>query len=159
VAEQAQTLDGDIVINGALSIAADTTLDVSAANYGISIAGDWSNSGTFTAQEGQVTFTGEAAQLLTPSTSSFYDLIINKTGGIDAVTPDANVSITNHLTLTDGELKLDTNNPDVTIGHDLLIAEGAIWTKGTGTLIFIGDDCTLLDANDPPNNLGNIRIE
>jgi len=155
-----KTLDGAIVINSDLSIAASTELNVSGSNFAISVAGNWSNSGTFTAQSGAVTFTGGAAQLLTPGASSFYDLTINKTGGADTVTPDASgVSVTNDLTLTDGEFMLATNNPNVTISHALSIADGAVWTAGTGTLIFNGDDCTLSDANDPPNNLGNVKVE
>jgi hypothetical protein len=54
---------------------------------------------------------------------------------------------------------LATNNPDVTISHALSIALGAVWTKGTGTLIFDGADCTLSDANDPPNDLGNVSVQ
>jgi len=154
-----KTLGGAIIINGGLSIAADTTLDVGGSNFAISVAGNWSNSGTFTARNGGVTFTGGVAQLLAPGASSFHNLTINKTGGADTVTPNANLGVTNDLTLTDGTLVLTTNNPNVTIGHALSIANGAVWTAGTGTLTFNGADCTLSDANTPPNNLGNVKVE
>ena len=154
-----KTLGGIITVNGNLSIAASTELDVSGSNFAISITGNWGNSGTFTAQNGAVTFTGGAAQLLTPGTSSFYDLTLNKTVEANTVTPDANLGVINDLMLTVGTFILNTYNPDVTIGHALSIADAAVWTAGTGTLIFNGDDCTLSDANVPPNNLGNVRIE
>lgn len=88
-----KTLGGAIVVNGGLSIAADTTLDVSTANYAISVAGDWSNSGIFTAQAGTVTFTGSAAQALAPGGSSFYDVTLNKTNKTDTVTPSADLVV------------------------------------------------------------------
>ena len=47
-------------------------LDVSGSNYGINLAGDWSNSGTFTQGTGTVTFDG-ADQTLSGSTT-FYNL-------------------------------------------------------------------------------------
>ena len=52
-------------INGDLSIAASSTLDVSANNYNITVGGDWTNSGTFVERSGTVIFDGSGSQIVT----------------------------------------------------------------------------------------------
>ena len=72
---QTFTLGEDLsYITGNITIASGTTLDASGSNYGISLAGNWSNSGTFTPQNGTVTFNGSAAQTIS-GTNTFYNLI------------------------------------------------------------------------------------
>jgi hypothetical protein len=51
------TLGSSIEVGNNLTISAGT-LDASASNYGISLSGNWSNSGTFTARAGSVTLSG-----------------------------------------------------------------------------------------------------
>jgi hypothetical protein len=69
------TLGGPVTVSGALAIAAGT-LDVgSGSNYALSVAGSWSNAGTFTARSGTVTFDGAGAQAVTGATT-WYGLAI-----------------------------------------------------------------------------------
>ena len=53
------------------------TLDTkSGENNAISVAGNWTNSATFTAQNGTVTFNGSASQNITTGSSNWYELTI-----------------------------------------------------------------------------------
>jgi autotransporter-associated beta strand protein len=72
-----KTLTGATAVNGALTISAGT-LDVSASNYGLAVAGDWVNNGAFTARTGTVAFNGTGAQSISGA-NTFYGLAI--TGG------------------------------------------------------------------------------
>ena len=60
-------LGGNITVNGDLTIASGTILDVSANNYSIEVKGNWvNNGGTFTTalRDGTVTFSGTGAQAI-----------------------------------------------------------------------------------------------
>lgn len=98
----AKTLGSPIAANGNLTINSGSTLDVSVSNYGISIAGNWTNNGgTFTPRSGTVTFNGSGSQAITSGGSSFFNLTINKTGG--SVSPaDNNLNVTGTHTLAAG---------------------------------------------------------
>ena len=52
-----KTLDGNIILNGDLTIG-QGTLDVSLFNYGITIGGNWTNNGSFNPRNGTITFNG-----------------------------------------------------------------------------------------------------
>ena len=74
------TLQDALDVNGNLTIT-NGTLDVnSTGNYGINLAGNWTNNGTFTEQSGTVTLDGGAGttQLLkvgsTAGTERFFNL-------------------------------------------------------------------------------------
>ena len=70
---QTFTLGEDMTyISGDVTIAAGTTLDASGSNYDISLTGNWSSSGTFTPQNGTVTFNGSSAQTISGTTNTFY---------------------------------------------------------------------------------------
>jgi hypothetical protein len=81
---QTGTLGGNIILNGNLTISnGELDTDVS-HSYSIDVAGNWSNSGTFTANSGTVTLDGSALQTLSGTmtgSSSFYDLVITNTYG------------------------------------------------------------------------------
>src|SRR3990167_422325 len=103
------TLAAALDVNGNLTITAGT-LDISTSNYAISVAGNWSNTGTFTEKSGTVTFDGALAQTLTGET--FYNLTINNTAATPSDTVDvdssAAVTVTNTLTVTDGQFQPTT---------------------------------------------------
>ncbi|MBX4201008.1 carboxypeptidase-like regulatory domain-containing protein [Candidatus Parcubacteria bacterium] len=65
------TLQDALTIIGNITISAGTLDAKSGGNFGITVTGNWSNSGTFTPQSGSVTFNG-TNQSLTGS-SSFYN--------------------------------------------------------------------------------------
>lgn len=104
-------------VNNNFTITAGTYDTVSGSNYALTIGGNYSNSGTFTAQQGTVTFdatdSGNTVQGTLSGGSSFYNLTFNGSGG--DWTPNAAITITNDLTMSNGSL-LGTQNVSVT-GH------------------------------------------
>ncbi len=106
-----------VVASGNFTITAGTYDTVSGSNHPLTIGGSYSNSGTFTAQTGTVTFnatdTGNTLAGTMTSSSSFYDLTFSGSGG--EWTPSAAVNISNDLTMTAGSL-LGTQNITVA-GH------------------------------------------
>lgn len=102
-----KTMLGDLTILGDLSIS--STLDTDAANdFSLTVKGDWTNSGTYTANNATVTLDGTVDQTITNSGGEiFYDLTINKSSGTLMLASDASVS--NTLTMTDGNISTSTN--------------------------------------------------
>jgi hypothetical protein len=72
------TLGDALDVNGDLSVAASSGLDVSASNFGVTVAGNWSNSGTFTQRSGSVTLNGTAQTI--SGSDTFYNLVANTNG-------------------------------------------------------------------------------
>ncbi|MCX6031799.1 MAG: hypothetical protein NT169_21170, partial [Chloroflexi bacterium] len=71
------TLGAALDVNGDLTLNSGT-LDVSASNYAINVAGDFTrNGGVFTAHSGAVTFDGSGAQALDTDAIAFYNLTVN----------------------------------------------------------------------------------
>jgi hypothetical protein len=155
-----KTLAGATTVNSNLTVNVGVTFDVtSSGDYSVSVGGSLENNGTFSAREGTVTFNGADDQIFTSGSSSYYNIILNNAGGDDKLlTISGNLIIDNDLTLTDGSLDFDTNDPDISIAGDLVIADGAVWTKGSGTATFDGVTQFMSDANNTPNNLGNALI-
>ncbi len=100
------------------------TLDASASNYGLNVAGNWSNAGTYTSQSGTVTFNGAVAQTVTTGGSGvgkrFYNLTINNSYGTPDNTNDVDadaIYVSNTLTVTDGQFQPATASyfKDITI--------------------------------------------
>lgn len=117
-----KTLTGNITTSGALNINANITLDVSASNYSISVAGAWTNSGSFTAQSGTVTLTGNTAAITTGTGAgptagkNFYNLTLNKTSGQSATfAAGSDLVCTNNLIITVGSISMATSS-DVYVG-------------------------------------------
>ena len=95
---------GDLTIGSNAAVEDQGTID---------IEGDWTNNGSFTAATGAVIFTGAAIQALAGSNpTTFYDL--NNTGA--GIILNQNITVTNNLTLTDGDINLngDTIELDTT---------------------------------------------
>lgn len=92
------TVKNNVLINSG-------TLNANALN--ITLGGNWTNSGTFTASTGTVTFNSNtAAQTLTGATT-FYNLIINNTFATSPqITLGMNTTATNNLTMTRGNINL-----------------------------------------------------
>lgn len=101
-----KTLTGNITSNGDFTI--NSTLDVSVSNYTISVEEDWTNNGTFTAQQGAVTINGGYSLINTGgtgTTKSFYDLQINVNTDTRAELTD-DVEINGDLTITNGQFRI-----------------------------------------------------
>lgn len=96
-----ETLSGNIIVNTDLTITSN--LDVSSSNYSINIQRNWIKNGSFTAQNGTVTFDGAQAQTLagSGSVSSFENLVINNTsGGVKLIS--GSYQVTGALTMNNG---------------------------------------------------------
>ena len=116
-------------VNNNFTITAGTYDTVSGSNHALTIAGNYSNSGTFTAQQGTVTFdatdAGNTIQGTLSGSSSFYNLTFNGASG--DWTPNAAIAVTNTLTMTAGSL-LGTQN--VTVNGNVAGTNGIINLTG-----------------------------
>ncbi len=93
-----KSLSGTLAVNGSLSIS--STLDASASNFGINLKGNWTNTGTFTPQAGSVTFLGTSAQTIAGTATTFENLIINNTTGVNIAS--GTYSLNGAITLANG---------------------------------------------------------
>ncbi len=102
-------------IDGDLTIAANTTFEVTSSSHSINIGGDYSNSGTFISDGATVTFDGSGNQSLNSvGVESFAD-----------------------ISFTGGGTKL--LNCDISVNGDLNIGSGATLNCGTQTITLIGN--------------------
>ena len=89
------TIQDALVVSNDLTISASTTLDAG-SNRAISVAGNWSNSGTFTSASGTVTFNGSGAQTVTTggtgTGNDFNNVTITNTSGSPGDAADVETS-------------------------------------------------------------------
>ncbi len=79
-----KTLGSAITGNGNLTINSNATVDVSSSNYAVTVKGNWSNSGTYTAQSGTVTLSGSSTQTISGSSiTQFYTLSVSNSAGVN----------------------------------------------------------------------------
>lgn len=75
-------------LTGGLNIGSNATLDTTGTNYNITLAGNWANSGVFTANSGTVTLNSTTATQSLSGTmtgsSAFYNLVITNNFGTGA---------------------------------------------------------------------------
>ncbi len=109
-----------------ITIQSGASLTISGA-YTLDLKADWTNSGTFNAGTGTVTFTGTSAQTITGATT-FSNLTINNATGVTSA---------NDITVN-GLLTLTSANPDATHGslsmgiHTLSMLTASASVAGTG---------------------------
>ncbi|MFB6305506.1 MAG: hypothetical protein ABEH43_00680, partial [Flavobacteriales bacterium] len=102
-----KTLDGNIDVDGKLTINSSTTLDAdNSNNYNINLAGDWDNSGTFNEQAGKVVFDGGSAQTIQNS-ETFHDMELNNSSGLSL---NGSVTLNGKFTLSDGVVTTTSSN-------------------------------------------------
>lgn len=123
------TLGAAVTVNGTLTIGSGATLDVSASDFALNMAGaSWSNSGTFTPRSGTVTFNGTAAQAISgSSTTSFNNLTDSNTSG--ALSSSINFNVAGTLSMN-GAATLMTPGASVQINS----AGNTGTISGTGTV-------------------------
>ena len=69
-----------------LDVAGDLTIGAGATLYGVAnaedidIKGDWVNNGTYAQGAEQVTFSGAASQMISGSTTTFFDVVLTSAG-------------------------------------------------------------------------------
>jgi hypothetical protein len=104
---------GTLNILGSLTVSAGTTFLGSTSNPAVNLAGNFTNSGTYTSGTGIVTFNGAAAQTLGGTTATtFGNLTINKASNnvsIACGTPSPTVNTT--LALTKGDIITSGTSP------------------------------------------------
>jgi hypothetical protein len=128
-----KTLAGSIAACGNLTIAANTTLDVSASNFNINVGGNFinqSNNGSFQRRQGIVTFDGAANQTIALGTSGvtgskkFHAVTVNKPSGTLSFNSSNTAYINSDLTVTSGTMSLA--GPDtVYVGGNLQATGGS----------------------------------
>ena len=125
-----KTLGTNIGLRGDLRIDNNSELDVSGSNFNISIEGTWYNDqgGTFTPQDGMVSFIGANANIYSGGSgvgTRFNDLEVNLSAG------------TNALTIQNGA----TANDDLDVDGDLTITTGFLTTGGRD--VYAGGNLTV----------------
>lgn len=140
----ASSLAGDLRVSNQFVIStADSNLDVSASNYDIYISGNWTNSGTFTAGKGTVTFdagtTGKTIRTGgTAVGKTFYNIIFNNAaGGWSIATAD--LTATNNFSITDTDDAADSFTVEagrtITVNGNFTNLQGGDATKWTDTTL------------------------
>ena len=111
-----KTLEGNLDVDGNLSIGGTAQLDVSSTNNSsnirnITVAGNWNNSSSnvdpFLERTGTVAFDGSSAAALSCSVSggeTFYNLTMSKSASTYDLTLSNAATVTNNLTLTTGHI-------------------------------------------------------
>lgn len=159
------TLTGNLDVNDNLTIDASSSLD--ATGYAVNVAGNWSNSGTFTGTDTDVTFDGATAQTI-DSAETWDNLTISNTYASpdddNDVDPSAIQTITGLLNITDGQWQSMTGDDytSVTIGSNGIIkpdsgasitvsgdwSNSGTFTRNASTVTFDGIDTqTITGAN------------
>ncbi len=122
-----KTLTDNIVLNGALTISANITLDISASNYSLAVGGNWTNSGAFTCRTGTVTLTAGNVTMTTGTATgyntgyNFYNLIVNKatSGNTVVFGAGSDLTVLNDFTISVGTVSLQTS-ADAYVGGNFL---------------------------------------
>jgi|GEM_PF-901841 len=107
-----KALQAAITVAGTLSIGSGTTLDVTASNFALNVAGDFTNSGTFNGRTGTVTLNGTAQAIGGSSATTFNNLALSggtKTFGL-STTVSANLSIATGAVANFGSIATHTAN-------------------------------------------------
>ncbi len=153
------TLSGAIDVENDLTIAnANSTLDVSGSYYAINVGGSWSNSGTFTSQEGTVTFdsanTGET--IVTDGTAAgktFYNIVFNNSGGGWTISTNE-LKATNNFTLTSLN-SFDATDRTITVQGQFKNNVGGLSTTWTSSILVL-DGSGSYCINDIKNIGGDV---
>ncbi|HOY40115.1 MAG TPA: hypothetical protein PLK75_12530, partial [Bacteroidales bacterium] len=115
IIDDAAVLGSDVDINGNLTINNGKSFS-DGSFYSMTLAGNWTNNGTFTAGSvGTVTFDGSASAIIGGSSSdTFFKMALNKGSGLGLML-EVNVPITlsntstSALTMTNGLLKINSD--------------------------------------------------
>jgi hypothetical protein len=138
----AATSDPTIDFNGNVSIGASDTFVASDAND-MTVAGNWTNLGTFTHQTGRtVTFdAGSTGKTIDARSTNgkFANITFNNASGGWTVT-NTDLNVTGVLTITNGNLNGGTART-ITLEGNLtpFVKTGGTFTQGTSTVKYMGD--------------------
>ncbi|HIB52036.1 MAG TPA: hypothetical protein EYO48_02705, partial [Candidatus Marinimicrobia bacterium] len=107
------------------------------------VAGDWTNSGTFTHNNSDVDFVGPGAQTITSGGSNFFDVSISNTGDI--------VSLADAFVFEGAALTIDAGAKFALAGQAFTApaAVGRIVNSGSGIFMLHGDEVTTPNLDIP----------
>ena len=125
--------NANLTIVGNVSIGAGTTLNGNGSS--ISVGGNWTNNGTFTASTGTVVFNGSGSQ--TVSTTTFNNFTVNKSSG--TLSPSGNLTVNGDFSFSNGTI-------DITSFSINRSSIGGTFTLASGTTLKVGG------ANNFPAN-------
>ncbi|MCA0447395.1 MAG: hypothetical protein LCH54_14310 [Bacteroidetes bacterium] len=126
-----------LTVAGNLNIRALTTLAQSNGTT-LNVAGNWANSGTFTANSATVTFNGsDKDATITSGGSSFYNLTINAPNSIYTLAGNA-IIVGGNLTISDGTLNVSSGNLGVTVAGNWSNTGTGVFVPRSGTVTFNG---------------------
>jgi fibronectin-binding autotransporter adhesin len=114
--------NSDLVLNGGVTIASGATLNNNANNRNITLAGNWSNSGTFTTGTGTVIFNGSSSSTIS-GTTAFNNLTVSKSNNV-TLSGTATTTVNTTLTLTSGHI-ISTSTHPLVIGSSATISGGS----------------------------------
>ena len=164
-----KSMQGTIDVNGNLTIS--SILDIVNNARDIYLAGNWTNTGTFTERSGEVFFDGSGTQSITNTLGeTFYDLTINKSAG--TLILNNNVIASNILKMTAGNINTGTNTLTLGTGTGnvgtLTYTSGCIIGKferwkaaSTGNILYpvgTANYCRSANVNFPVNPTGGSLI-
>jgi fibronectin-binding autotransporter adhesin len=101
---------GTLTVNGDLTIGSGSAF--AAVSYTHAIYGNWTNSGTFTANSSTIEFKGSTDAILSGATT-FNLMTVNKSASTNSLTLNNNINIST-LNMTSGELHTDVNSVTIT---------------------------------------------
>ncbi len=114
-----------------LTIGTDDTFSAG-NNYAIEVQGNWTNSNSFVAQSGTVTFTATTSgKTITPGSSNFYNVVFNGGGGNWSIVGP--VTAGNDFTITTGTVTLPANSTTTVTGN---FANSGAFQHNNGVLFF-----------------------
>ncbi|MEJ5245699.1 MAG: hypothetical protein WHV28_08335 [Bacteroidota bacterium] len=115
-----------ITINGNLTIDPATFRDLNST--ALAIRGNFTNLGTFSAQNGRVYFNGVGNQtLINNGKGTFYNLTVNKTSGNVLLDGDSLIKVTNNLTLIQGNI---SGRSSTSVPNKPIVVDGTITRPG-----------------------------
>ncbi|MFH1656934.1 MAG: hypothetical protein ABH919_00485, partial [bacterium] len=128
---------GDVLISSGVTFNAEANA--------VSVGGDWTNSGTFSNSNNTVTFTATSTGFtITPSSSTFYDLTFNGSGGGWTIATAA--TTTNDFTITAGTV----TSTSATLGVGGSWSNSGTFNHNSGTVLFNGSASeTITDGSSP----------
>jgi len=134
---QTTTLGGPVTLLGQMNNASQHTLNVSGSNYAVTVSSSWTNSGSFVAQSGSVTFdTAGAGLTLQSGHSPFHRLVIQGSGQLQTATQPLTVSSmvwvrSGSFQVTGGSSLTVAGNVHVDAGATLALNEETRLTGGS----------------------------
>lgn len=106
-----------------MSINSGAALTMNSSGY-LTVFGNWTNAGTFTANAGVVNFGGSSIQTITGATT-FYGLDVYNAAGVQLST-SSNIKITNEAQLVTGIITTGTSTVSVEAGATIIVTNGYV---------------------------------